>query len=304
VLLDAARLGGSGSWAARLRPFAVAVGLGVVAGIAVWVWRQGELGAVAAAVVERPWAVAAAFAAYFLAFALRAWAWVALVGGAPLRFTRALAILHAALAANHLLPLRAGEGVRVALARSEGVPVQAAVGSTVFARLLDVVILAGLSLPVWLIAARQVGVPVVALLPLLLLSGLAVAGALFARWRGHGERWLPAQPKAVLPAAAATAGAWALEAGMVLAVAGAVEAGFPLWQALAATAFTVSFQLFHLTPGGLGMYEASMTGALVAFDFEPSVALGVAVSTHALKYGYALVAGGAAGVQLGWGWLR
>ncbi len=304
MLADALTLRRTESWLTRLRSLGVVLAVAVAAIAGYWLWRQGEVARVWAALAAHPEAVAAALLAYLLAFALRAWAWTRLLGPGRLGPARALAILHAALAANHLLPLRAGDGIRVALARAEGVPLPAALGSTAFSRLLDVVVLGALSVPVWAAGASRAGLPAAAIIPTLALGILAVGAALIARWRGIGERWLPAAPSAVLTVSVATAVAWVLEGGMVLAVASAVEPGFPLWQALAATAFTVGFQLFHATPGGVGLYEASMTGALVAFGTEPGTALAIAVTTHALKYVYALLAGAAAAVQLGWGWQR
>jgi hypothetical protein len=59
-----------------------------------------------------------------------------------------------------------------------------------------------------------------------------------------------------------------------------------------ATAFTIAFQGFQFTPGGLGLYEASLTGVLVLHGIDPGVALTLAVATHALKFAYAYLVGG------------
>ena len=53
------------------------------------------------------------------------------------------------------------------------------------------------------------------------------------------------------------------------------------------TAFTVLFQVVHLTPGSIGVYEASMTAALQAQGMPGSEALTLAVLTHGLKFAYA-----------------
>ena len=56
--------------------------------------------------------------------------------------------------------------------------------------------------------------------------------------------------------------------------------------AIAVTAFTILFQAFHVTPGGLGIYEAVMTGALYAHGVSWQEGLALAVVTHGLKFAY------------------
>ena len=61
---------------------------------------------------------------------------------------------------------------------------------------------------------------------------------------------------------------------------------------MAVMAFTILFQVFHLTPGGIGVYEASMTAALQVQGTPGGEALTLAVLTHGLKFAYAFGVGG------------
>ena len=61
--------------------------------------------------------------------------------------------------------------------------------------------------------------------------------------------------------------------------------------AAAVTAFTILFQVVHFTPGGIGVYEASMTAALQAQGMPGGEALTLAVLTHGLKFAYSFALG-------------
>ena len=77
----------------------------------------------------------------------------------------------------------------------------------------------------------------------------------------------------------------AVSVGLLVA-AQALGAEVALSAAIAVTAFTILFQVFHVTPGGLGVYEASMTGTLYALGIPWEEGLALAVLTHGLKFAY------------------
>ncbi len=114
---------------------------------------------------------------YAAAFALRAFAWRALLGGSGsgVAIGRLFAILHAALLANHALPVKAGEVLRPWLGARAGIPIADATVSTAVARLLDVVALLAIAAALLPLTAGSEGVAVLAV-PALLLA--AIAGAL------------------------------------------------------------------------------------------------------------------------------
>ena len=79
---------------------------------------------------------------------------------------------------------------------------------------------------------------------------------------------------------------WALEAGVILVAARALGVELSIPAAVAVTAFTILFQVFHVTPGGIGLYEAAMTGALHAHGVPWEQGLALSVATHGLKFAY------------------
>lgn len=90
----------------------------------------------------------------------------------------------------------------------------------------------------------------------------------------------------VAKAALWTVASWILEAGVLLVAAHALGVEITPAAAIAITAFTILFQVFHVTPGGIGVYEASMTGALYAQGIPWEQGLALAVLTHGLKCAY------------------
>ena len=241
-------------------------------------------------------------AAYAGAFWLRAVAWKRLLTHRTGVFSL-FAVLHAALLANHLLPFKAGEAVRPYLAGQRGVPLGEAAATTAIARLLDlasltaIVLLLSPLLPV--AAGDDLGLPALALPAIV----IVVAAAALVTVRSGRLPLQPPQPlrcwvdalrvrlrqvSARQTAAAAlwTAPSWVLEAGAVLVAAKALGVELSPAAAIAVTAFTIVFQVFHVTPGGIGVYEASMTGALAALGIPVDQGLALAVLTHGLKFAY------------------
>ena len=73
---------------------------------------------------------------------------------------------------------------------------------------------------------------------------------------------------------------------MIIVAAKALGVELSIAAAVAVTAFTILFQVFHVTPGGIGVYEAVMTGALYAHGVPWEQGLALAVATHGLKFAY------------------
>ncbi len=274
--------------------FALLLGLAVAAAL--------DISRVAEAVWEafsEPRIVVFAAAAYTLAFWLRAvaWRWL-LPAGAPSRVSAGslFSILQAGLVLNHALPVKAGDIARPVLLARRGVPLPAAVATTVAARGLDVLALVTIAGVVNATVVRaELGdlvLPAIGLALVLML--LVVAGAtstLPARVRTWATeavevlRSLTVRRLAVC--GVLVVASWLLESAMVLAGARLLGLDLSVGAAVGATAFAVGFQVIHVTPGGLGTYEASMTGILVLQGMPPQEALALAVLTHGLKFAYA-----------------
>ena len=185
-----------------------------------------------------------------------------------------------------------------------GIPITDATVSTAVARLLDVAALLAIAAALLPLTAGGEGVAVLAVLALLL---AAIAGALlwfrrtsraWTRLEGLNRLWTRARdalralpPRAVLRAFALTVPSWLLESVVVYVAARALGLELSLAAAAAVTAFTILFQVVHFTPGGIGVYEASMTAALQAQGMPGGEALTLAVLTHGLKFAYSFALG-------------
>ena len=263
---------------------------------------RAELRSAIGVLGSRPDLLAMFLGAYAAAFWLRAIAWRRLLTHRTGVFSL-FAVLHAALLANHLLPFKAGEAVRPYLAGQRGVPLSEAAATTAVARLLDlasltaIVLLLSPFLPV--AGGDELGLPGLALPAIVIVVAAAAlftvrSGRLPLRPPQRLRPWVDAlrirlrQGSARQTAAAAlwTAPSWVLEAGVVLVAAKALGVELSPTAAIAVTAFTIVFQVFHVTPGGIGVYEASMTGALAALGVPVDQGLAVAVLTHGMKFAY------------------
>lgn len=237
-----------------------------------------------------PLAVAGVLLLYASAFMLRAALWRQTLPGLPLG--NALASIHVSLAANHLLPLRLGEAVRVTdLVRRTQVKLSSATASTVLLRSADVIAVIGLAT---ILGPRMTsGV----LGPL----GLAIAAAGACTWliaviwmrRSElGRRWGVEAPPFKIIAAALLA--WVLESVVMWQAARWAGLQIGVLDAVLITAVTIAAQTFALAPGGIGTYEAAATAAFLALGFDAVPALAAAVVAHALKTAYALLTGAVA----------
>ncbi|MEM7094163.1 MAG: lysylphosphatidylglycerol synthase domain-containing protein [Actinomycetota bacterium] len=227
-----------------------------------------------------------ALGTFAAAFVVRTIAWLRVVPS--LSFGQALAAIHVALGANHVLPFRLGEPLRVVSAvRRDGLGLEAAAASTVTLRaadMLSVVAIGAIVAP----SAMFDLLGVAAWICLALITVAAVVG-----WR-----WLSAiarrRTDVKLPgviALSASASAWLLESVLVWQT--AHWAGLdPTWSdAVLVTAVAIAAQVAAFAPGGIGSYEAAAVAGWVALGYASGPALVAALSAHALKTAYSLVTG-------------
>ena len=251
---------------------------------------------------RQPWLLGLLVVSYTGAFLLRAIAWRALISNSVSTY-RLLVSIQAGLLVNHLAPIKLGELVRPVLAARYGLPIAQAATTTVVARYLDFIAL--------LFIAAVVGATTsLSTDGQLWLEGLALpagvilgcGAALIALRHSTGFNWLPTvlrtrveilqfelkqlSARRVALAMAWTLPSWALEAGVILVAAEALGVELSIPAAIAVTAFTILFQVFHVTPGGIGLYEAAMTGALYAHGVPWEQGLALSVVTHGLKFAY------------------
>ena len=260
-----------------------------------------EVWSAAIALRSSPWLLAALLLSYTGAVWLRAVAWKHLLTHRIGTF-HLFGAVQASLLVNHLLPFKAGEAARMYVAARRGLPLAEGAASTTVARLLDMAVLTVLAAGLGALVvsdARGLGVQAL-LLPVMVMAGVGAALVLLRSKRVSG--WLPRPASAWIDAFNAqlrqmsmsqlgtaalwTVPSWVLEAGVLLVAAEAIGIEVSLTQAIAVTAFTIAAQVFHFTPGNVGVYEASMTGALYALGIPPEQGLALSVLTHGLKFAY------------------
>lgn len=250
--------------------------------------------------VGTPVLLLAFLGAYASAFFLRALAWTLLAPS--LGLGNAFVILHTSLFANHVAPVKVGEVLRPLMAVKHGLSTADAVTTSVAARLFDVLSLVTIASILGPVGVALPHIPASGLIALPLATvGSTAVGLVWLR-SGRALPWGPprlkrivaafsdslrSQPRSrLLGAAGVTLPSWVLEGTVVYVAAISLGVSVSAQAAVAATAFTLMFQMLHVTPGGIGVYEAAMTGALTAFGLSPSEALSVAVLAHSLKFAY------------------
>ena len=251
---------------------------------------------------NQPWLLAVLVMAYSGAFLLRAIGWRALCFS-RVNLYHLFVSIQAGLLVNHLAPIKLGEIVRPLLAVRYGMPMAEAASTTAVARYLDFAALLGIAMIVGTAASISTGMQ-------LWLEGLALPAAvimccgaiLLAMRHSLGFGMFPVflrsrlellqnqlqqvSARQVAHSALWTLPSWVLEAAVILVAARALGVELSIAAAVAVTAFTILFQVFHVTPGGIGVYEAVMTGALHAHGVPWDQGLALAIATHGLKFAY------------------
>lgn len=234
-----------------------------------------------------PIGVVAACIAFGLAFLLRAVAWRRVLPG--LSIGQSVGAIHLAFGANHVLPLRLGEPLRVlSVVRRTSVGLEAATASTVALRAADIATVVGLG---WLIAPRAFARLVGGWGWLLVLAVLAIG---VVAWRVLRRLALLDLSEVRLPGPVVvllTATAWLLEAVLVWQCARWAGIALSPFDAVLVTTVAVSAQVAAIAPGGFGTYEAASVAAYVVLGHGADDALVAALAAHALKTAYSIVVG-------------
>jgi len=265
----------------------VGVLAGLVAAIVVTPTVDGEAFAEAARqAADQPAGVIGALVAFGLAFVLRAIAWQRVLPDLP--FSHALAGIHLALGANHVLPFRLGEPLRVlSVVRRRRVGIEAATVSTVTLRSADMVAVIALGA----VVAPSAFFGLVGLAGWLLLALVGVAAVVGWKWLSNVARRRPDVVMPGLVALSLSAIAWIAESILVRQVATWVGINLSWSEAILVTTVAVAAQIAAIAPGGFGTYEAAAVAAYAVLGYDPELALIAALGAHALKTAYSLVVG-------------
>lgn len=268
------------------------VGLGSLAVAVVLLARAvdpSDLASCWDSLVSQPSRVTLAIGMFAAAFALRSSIWVRVLPG--LRFRDAMAGLHASLGANHVLPLRLGEPVRVlSVSKRTPIALDAATASTMALRSADIcsVAIVGLAL------GPAVFADLVGGWGWAIFGAVAAVGSASLVWLVRISKRVPVR----LPGPLAAAGsmlAWICEAVLVWQCAQFAGLDIAFRDAVLVTTAAVASQTVAITPSGIGTYEAASAAAYSALGYDAGLGLAAAITAHALKTAYSL-AGGAVAV--------
>ncbi len=242
-----------------------------------------------AAMITSPARTSLAIAAFAAAFAVRSAVWTRVLPGLP--FRHALAGLHVSLGANHVLPFRLGEPMRVvSVTRRARVPVDAATASTLALRSADILAVAVIGIAL----GPMVFVRLVGRAGWIVFAVVAAAGAAGMIWLRRVRRSGGDAAPVRLPGAVAAIGslaAWLLESVLVWECAHFAGVDLAFRDAVIVTTATVAAQTVAIAPSGLGTYEAAATAAYVSLGYDAGTGFTAALLTHALKTAYSLVTG-------------
>ncbi|WP_181909435.1 lysylphosphatidylglycerol synthase transmembrane domain-containing protein [Paenibacillus taihuensis] len=249
---------------------------------------------------------------YSLSFIVKALAW-RLYSGRDKEDRLALYIhpLLVSLLVNHVLPLKVGDLARTGLlARSAAIRWDDALHWVAVMRVLDMAsllfigsvgaLLLGLEASPWFIVVVALGVLVL------------VALYLFERRRRSNQQYQTDRKGIVAfvqrhyirlqstlaskrgaAAALLTLVSWLLEGAVVYGVTGVLDLPVNPFEAIWVTSMTIAGQLFHVTPGGIGTYETTLTASLGVLGVSGEVAFAAALLSHGFKFVFAYVTGAA-----------
>lgn len=249
------------------------------------------------AILTKPGILLFIFTSYFFAFLTRGVAWKLYLNN-RVRLSTCMYGLFYSLLLNHLLPVKAGDFVRIGVmkAREPDITGQEAFNSVIILRVMDTVILFGmasaglafLKLPMngkLLLWLGVIGFVLIVLLyykfQAFFKRQLIIMKNAFTGWRGI---WI----------FGLTLISWILEAAVIYGVVLNGGSIISFIQAIWVNSITVAGQIFQITPGGIASYEAIMVFALGANGIAAENAYSAAVITHGLKYLFSFIVGGIA----------
>lgn len=233
---------------------------------------------------------------YLLAFLIKAIAWQLYVSKGVGFKPYFDGVLYS-LVINHLLPIKAGDLVRVGyLAQWKTVGWAASVQSVVVMRLIDLLLLGAIALGGALYLGIKMSLFFVVSLFSITMIVLILVLAKKNRWR---EMFLSYMRKIKLilwsfnglMIICLILSSWCLEAIVLLSVASQFDFSLSYLASLWANSFTIAGQIFHFSPGGIGTYESFMSFALTIFSVPLKEAYTIAIVTHGFKFLFSFAVG-------------
>ncbi|NME97760.1 lysylphosphatidylglycerol synthase transmembrane domain-containing protein [Aneurinibacillus aneurinilyticus] len=234
---------------------------------------------------------------YLGAFALRAWAWRVYLQR-RVSYMNCLYGLFYSLFLNHILPIKAGDAVRIGyIAKRDAIAWGEAAHSVVVLRLLDMLVLGGMTAA----GILALGLSLSTLFFWLVLAGVAIAGSFIyivlrtkkhSFWKKH--LYLLRNGFAGLDGilvVSATLASWLLEAWIVVGVLRTLRMDLPFLSGVWVNSMTIAGQVFHFTPGGIGTYESVMSFSLATLGIDWRQAYLISLLSHGFKFAFSYVIG-------------
>ncbi|HEV7810133.1 MAG TPA: lysylphosphatidylglycerol synthase transmembrane domain-containing protein [Candidatus Limnocylindrales bacterium] len=245
---------------------------------------------------------------------------------APVRYLRMFGYLLIGYAANNVLPARLGELVRSHyLGDREGISRASALGTVVVERVVDLVAVVAIASAALLVlsvrgvvaSAVLVGAAVAGLFLVVLVLGIVAhrlpgadrIAALIDRWPQvreiarsvQGGLQVAAQPRTLVEALAATAGAWTCSILALAALGQALGLQLSMGQAAMITSGIALASAVPAGPSNIGTFEiaAWTVGEAIGVPRESALALGLL--SHAMILAVTSIGGAIAFIRIGWG---
>ncbi|WP_165822638.1 lysylphosphatidylglycerol synthase transmembrane domain-containing protein [Paenibacillus montanisoli] len=286
----------------------------LMAAVFVWLsmrWFRGrEIGAAFGELVHSPWWILMMTVFYGLSFWMKAVAWRRYVAREKEdRLSGYVYPLFVSLLVNHVLPIKLGDLARTGmLVRMTRMGWEDALHSVAIMRLLDMVsllligsigaTLLGLSVSVspWIQVALGLGAAGGLLAVSMYIRRMKTEGGkanpLIAVIQRHGERLSTTiGSRRGVGIAVLTLGSWVLEGAVVFGVVHVLHLDVNWLQAVWANSMTIAGQLFHITPGGIGTYEMTLTASLGVLGVAGVDGYTVALLSHGYKFVFAYAFG-------------
>jgi uncharacterized membrane protein YbhN (UPF0104 family) len=234
---------------------------------------------------------------YFSAFLLRAYAWKWYVAKA-ISTKIYLQALFWSLFINHLFPIKIGDFVRAGYVMKEkNITWDEAIHSVVAMRSLDLLslgLIAG-------VGSIYLGMYISWLWYLLLVFGVILSIFIIYILAQKSNISFLQKHKRLLKGILLnkkgliviffTLISWMLEAVVVYGVSASLATSLNVVEALWVNSITITGQVFHFTPGGIGTYESVMSFSLASLGIPWKQALFVAIVSHGFKFVFSFVVG-------------
>jgi uncharacterized membrane protein YbhN (UPF0104 family) len=246
-------------------------------------------------IIQSPIILITILTVYLLSFCLKAIAWKVYLNGRPRFSTCLLGVLYS-LFVNHLLPIKAGDLVRMKIMRNrDNISGEDAAHSVIILRMLDMLCLIGFTLIGLIVLGVDFQVPIQLIIigSIVLVLSILVVVRFFPVFLKRQIELIKQgfRGRKGMVIFTAIAVSWILEAVVLYGTIIIYHENISIIEAIFANSVTVSGQIFQITPGGIANYESFLVFALRLFGFAIQEGYTIAIVTHAVKFMFSYAAG-------------